>query len=173
MTDRPVECGHCKKKQVVIYKEIVDDTIVCSEMCSDCPILAYKLHGQETQGDRTSVAEPGLCCDKCHTTLESIKMGNFVGCGECYQVFADAITAELTHLGRVILRAKPGAFGKKAAPHHVGKSPNKPADVTLSSRLVSLNEALNDALKKENYEQAAWLRDQIKSLTDKPNESKS
>jgi len=30
--------------------------------------------------------------------------------------------------------------------------------------MASLNEALNEALKRENYEQAAWLRDQIKNL---------
>ncbi|HEY5235244.1 MAG TPA: UvrB/UvrC motif-containing protein, partial [Rhabdochlamydiaceae bacterium] len=29
------------------------------------------------------------------------------------------------------------------------------------------NEALNEALKRENYEQAAMLRDQIKTLTEK------
>jgi protein arginine kinase activator len=30
-----------------------------------------------------------------------------------------------------------------------------------------LNEALNEALKRENYEQAAFLRDQIKALMEK------
>jgi protein arginine kinase activator len=34
-----------------------------------------------------------------------------------------------------------------------------------------LNEALNETLKKEDYEQAAWLRDQIKAITEKTEQS--
>ncbi|NNM44325.1 MAG: hypothetical protein HKM07_08310 [Chlamydiae bacterium] len=176
MADRPVECSHCKKPQKVIYKEIVDDTIVCYEMCADCPVLEQKLHGQTMQEEKkagTATAEPGLYCDKCHTTLSSIKMGNYLGCSECYVVFADTIASELKSLGKIAAHGKSAPFAKKSIPTHIGKSPEKPADITLSSRLSSLNEALNDALKKENYEQAAWLRDQIKALTDKPDESKS
>lgn len=62
---------------------------------------------------------------------------------------------------------------KKTQPLHVGKTPNKPLTIPSSSRLKTLNEALNEALKKENYEQAAWIRDQIKDLTEKgPNDGK-
>jgi protein arginine kinase activator len=50
---------------------------------------------------------------------------------------------------------------------HVGKTPVQEADISSASRIVNLNEALKEALNKENYEQAAWLRDQIKALTDK------
>jgi len=50
---------------------------------------------------------------------------------------------------------------------HLGKTPTKPVTIPTSSRLTALNEALNEALKKENYEQAAWIRDQIKALTEK------
>lgn len=50
---------------------------------------------------------------------------------------------------------------------HAGKSPDQTVEVSAASRIVSLNEALKEALKKENYEQAAWLRDQIKALTEK------
>lgn len=55
---------------------------------------------------------------------------------------------------------------KKAKPVHLGKSPSNPAVITPSEKLSSLNTALNDALKKENYEQAAKIRDQIKDLED-------
>jgi protein-arginine kinase activator protein McsA len=35
--------------------------------------------------------------------------------------------------------------------------------------LTALNEALNEALKAENYEEAAMLRDQIKQIMEKKN----
>jgi protein arginine kinase activator len=38
-------------------------------------------------------------------------------------------------------------------------------------QLTTLNEALNEALEKEQYEQAAWLRDQIKEWKEKISES--
>jgi protein arginine kinase activator len=33
-------------------------------------------------------------------------------------------------------------------------------------RLLALNEALNETIQREDYEQAALLRDQIKAITD-------
>lgn len=168
MAERPVECGHCKKPAVVQYKEIIGKTITCTEMCADCPILHQKLHGttpaevSEGQG-----GEAGLFCAHCRTSLESVKMGNPVGCSECYTIFGDLLVNELIEENKI-----PKRFQKvrRNQPLHVGKSPDKPAVIPSSSRLTALNEALNEALKKENYEEAAWLRDQIKELMDKKNE---
>ena len=168
MVDRPVECSHCKKSIKVIYKEIAGDSIICTEMCADCPVFQQKLHGQTplpTKG--ISEKEAGLCCGNCRTSLESIKMGNPVGCSECYSVFSDLIVSELIATDKIPSRIKKEFPNKKTQPLHVGKSPNNPLTIPSSSRLTTLNEALNEALKKENYEQAAWIRDQIKDLTEK------
>jgi protein arginine kinase activator len=59
---------------------------------------------------------------------------------------------------------------KKNQTLHMGKSPHASMAPPASGRLTTLNEALNEALKKENYEQAAWLRDQIKALIEKEKE---
>lgn len=165
MAERPVECSHCKKGIKVVYKEIVDKSIVITEMCGDCPVLQQKLRGQTTelfpQPEGLIETEAGLCCGNCRTSLDSIKMGSPVGCSECYDVFADVLVSEL------IARKKLPAGWKKNQPLHLGKTPNKPLTIPSSSRLTALNEALNEALKKENYEQAAWIRDQIKELKEK------
>jgi protein arginine kinase activator len=55
----------------------------------------------------------------------------------------------------------------------MGKSPGKQPSYTLSDQLHSLNASLNESLKRENYEQAAWLRDQIKALKEKTDDRKS
>lgn len=163
MAERPVECSHCKRPIKVVYKEIIGDRITTTEMCADCPILEQKLHGPTSP---IIQAETGIFCGRCHTSMESIITGNPVGCSECYSVFSEQIISDL------IAREKlpPQIAEKRSQNLHVGKTPGKTPKIELSSRLASLNEELNEALKRENYEQAAWLRDQIKTLKEKPNE---
>lgn len=177
MAERPVECGHCKRPIKVIYKEIIDGSMVCTEMCSECPILEQKLHGESkttTSIEGLSEGEAGLCCGNCGTSLESVKMGNPLGCAECYAVFSDVLISELIAADAVPSHLKKSITGKKTQPLHIGKSPKEPLTIAPSSRLTTLNEALNEALKRENYEQAAWLRDQIKALMEKgQNEGKN
>ena len=176
MVDRPVECSHCKKPIKVIYKDIVDTSIICTEMCADCPVFQQRLHGHTPASESREglpEKEGGLCCGNCRTSLESVKMGNPLGCSECYSVFSDLLISELIAADKIPSRIKKEYPMKKTQPLHVGKTPNKPLTIPSSSRLKTLNEALNEALKKENYEQAAWIRDQIKDLTEKgPNDGK-
>lgn len=165
---RPVECSHCQKAIRVCYKEIVGDTIACTEMCGECPVLQKRLYGE---GNGSAVPEggaTGLCCHRCGTTLEMVKMGNALGCLDCYEVFAVAIAEELIKSKQIPLSACKAFEQKK--PLHLGKTPRETKGISISDRISSLNEELNDAIRKENYEQAAWLRDQIKELMEKNDE---
>ena len=155
MTERPVECSHCQKPANITYKEIVNHQISCMEMCSDCPMLAQKLYGYDVsdplQTNRSLEGSPPIVCSHCMTTLEGIKTGNPLGCSACYVVFEETLLKEL-------------CMDKKKMPLHAGKSPHKSTPVFSPEKLPALNEALTEALKKENYEQAACIRDQIKEL---------
>lgn len=174
MAERPVECGHCKRPIKVIYKEIVGGGTTATEMCVECPILQKKLHGEavvEIKGEKVK-KETGLCCGSCRTSLEAIQTGDLLGCPECYAVFSDLLFSELASANALPLQTRKKAEKKKGAPLHVGKTPTTPVAFPRSSQLTELNEALNDALRKENYEQAAWIRDQIKALLGKMNHGK-
>jgi protein arginine kinase activator len=165
MTERSIECGHCKKPIKVIYKEIVGDQMTITEMCAYCPLLQQKmgiLPNEEPSG-KTS-----LQCGRCHTSLDAIQKGDFVGCAECYTVFKEPLITELIARDEISPRLLKTIERKKNLPLHMGKSPEKPSSFILSSQLSSLNEALNESLKQENYEKAAWLRDQIQSLKKNP-----
>lgn len=176
MAERSVECNQCKKPVKIIYKEIIGNSIMVTEMCADCPILEQKLHGSpstETVAGEKIDQETGLACGKCRTLLESVNMGNPVGCSECYNVFGDAIISELIEEQKIPQNLKKGLSIRKNQPVHSGKLLGKQIGIPVSNKLTELNVALNEALKRENYEEAAGLRDQIKALKDKKNEPKS
>jgi protein arginine kinase activator len=162
--DRPVECSQCKKNIKFTYKEIVRGQVQCFEMCADCPILEAKLHGQKAA--EITAETSTIFCGECHTSLEAVKMGNPVGCAECYEVFGDLILDELLAREKIPERMKQAIKERKVEGVHV-----KEKGIVPINQLVELNEALNEALRKENYEQAAILRDQIKQLKEKPKES--
>ncbi len=169
MADRPEECSQCRKPIAAVYKEIVSDLVTCTEMCADCPVLQARLYGTVSiaSGKQTPGAEAGVCCGRCGTTLLSVRTGGLVGCSECYTVFDEVLVHELVSQGKVPNRMRKMQENSKKQFLHAGKTPDKAVELSSTSRIVSLNEALKEALKKENYEQAAWLRDQIKALTEK------
>lgn len=167
MGDRPMECSECKKPVAVWYTEIVGESITHTVMCADCPELQKKLHGTNPADLVANQAgNAGLECGNCRTKLEEIKRGHRLGCPECYTVFEDVILQELQRTQNIPLRILPG---KKNVPIHIGRAPGETLAINPSSRLLALNEALKETLNREDYEQAAMLRDQIKALTEDVN----
>ncbi len=171
--DRPLECGSCKKPICFIYKEIEKNLIDTSHMCANCPILQKKLHGEIHGDSKTSWAQnnQGLSCVHCNTTLNMYDSGQTLGCSECYHVFEEPLI-EIIKNGN-ILPEKLQKTLEKTPNHllHLGKTPRQESTNPISSQVTDLTKALDEALNKENYEQAASLRDQIKRLQASSNES--
>lgn len=163
--ERPLECSECKKPVTIHYTEVVGNMITCTGMCADCPELQRRLHGAAHHqfGNAYMGATAGLACGNCGTTMDALRVGAPLGCSHCYEVFDDIILSELLAAEKVPIRL---ASVKKTVPIHIGRSPGEIQEMNPSLRLLALNEALNETLKKEDYEQAAWLRDQIKAITD-------
>lgn len=163
MPERPLECSQCKKCADVIYTEMVGDTATTTEMCRDCPVLKQRLEGK-TSTKGTPKKEEGLCCSHCHTSLEAILMGEPLGCKECYFIFQDVLVDQLMETQLISPKLKPNPTSPTPT-LHIGKTPFVDEHAENTTRIRDLNESLNEALKGENYEEAAWLRDQINSLT--------
>lgn len=168
---RPLECSECKKPLAVVYTEIVGETVTRTSMCADCPFLQKRLRGVPMHGAdvRREGTPAGLTCGHCGTTLELLRVGLPVGCSICYEVFDEALVSELFASDKIPPQIVPG---KKLKLLHAGRAPGVHQEISPTSRLLALNEELNETLKREDYEQAALLRDQIKALTDKPREEK-
>lgn len=165
--ERPLECSECRKSIAVRYTEIVGESITHTCMCSDCPELMRRLQGVSHHHAATAHVEggAGLACGNCGTTLEALRVGNPVGCSNCYEVFGDILLTELLEANKIPSRVAT-ANNKKTVLVHIGRAPGETQEMTPSMRLLALNEALTETLKREDYEQAAWLRDQIKALTE-------
>lgn len=164
MEERPLECSHCKKSTDIVYTEIKDCKATTWNMCKDCPALAQKLHGSSDSDAlaKSSAQKENLVCSDCNTSLDSIVTGGPLGCESCYQVFKDLIAKDLK-------TAFP-ALENRQLPFHVGKSPDQSYDLSHTKRITALNDDLNEALKGENYEKAAFLRDEIKLIMEKSHE---
>ncbi len=185
--DRPLECSECKKPPHVCYTELQHPSSSIHKviMCNDCPVLKRKLHGQgstlgettvscETAKKMSSIPQDGstcLCCGGCGLSQDEIRMGSLLGCPLCYEIFYEDIIDELVALEKIPTKT---AHIRKSGSLHTGRRPNSAHEGDLSFKLVALHEALHETLGREDYEQAAWLRDQIKQLTEqKENQTNS
>ncbi|MCB1149033.1 MAG: UvrB/UvrC motif-containing protein [Chlamydiia bacterium] len=159
--DRPLECSSCRKAIAVRYTEVSGGVTQHTIMCADCPQLEKRLHGIPLYDEKEGRGDAGLCCGNCGTTLAHIRTGGFLGCSVCYDVFGDLLLGELEAMHKVSPRL---SLAKQGMPIHVGRAPGEVKKLSPSARLVALNEALTESLGREDYEQAALLRDQIKEL---------
>lgn len=116
-------------------------------------------------------SKPVVRCAGCGTTYATFKETGLLGCPACYEAFAE-------RLGPLIERAHEGGC------HHVGKFPRRALrdcrslndrdrlEVLLGSirereeRLESLRKSLAKAVRDEDYERAAALRDELGRMTD-------
>lgn len=96
-------------------------------------------------------------CEFCGSSYPEIAKTGMVGCAHCYELFADRLYPSIrrmhgntTHCGK----NSPTAKAERA-----GKAPE-----TKEDKLGALKQQLDAAVREQNYEHAAELRDQIKEM---------
>lgn len=97
-----------------------------------------------------------LQCDVCKMTYDEFMNTGRFGCSNCYDVFADKIEPVLKRL-----HGNTKYLGRKATPN------NNTINTEIkkeNSELSNLKKELKIAIKEENYEKAAVLRDKIKEI---------
>lgn len=104
---------------------------------------------------KSAVADVGeLSCDQCGMTFIEFRNHGLLGCAHDYEVFHKP-------LAQMLDKAQDGAT------HHVGKRPRSrgaPAGAQRPSaaELRQMRKQLDEAVKAEDYERAAELRDRIR-----------
>ena len=94
-----------------------------------------------------------LRCPTCGFTQADFKKTQRMGCSDCYETFGELIAGPLkqNHKGT----------------HHTGKAPARQfRRAELGERMKTLQGDLSRAVKEEDYEGAAQLRDAIRRLED-------
>lgn len=102
--------------------------------------------------DNTPIIEDK--CPSCQSPFRKIGELGYVGCSECYQHFSSQLEP--------VLRKIHGS-----GEHH-GKIPSRMGtSFILRKEADELKTALKQAVEREEYEEAARIRDQIKALEEK------
>lgn len=93
-----------------------------------------------------------LACEKCQMTYEQFARTGRFGCSNCYEAFGGK-------LDPLLKRVHSGNH------QHAGKIPKRIGGaIHLKRRIGMLKEALQHHISREEFEQAAIVRDQIRSL---------
>jgi len=158
-----MQCDVCKKSEATVHlTQIIDGKVMKVDLCEACSkskgvqdvaafSLADLLVGLGSAEEIKGESLPGLKCPACGLSQEDFKKTGRLGCAVCWQTFEQGLGTLLKAMHK--------------SDHHVGKVPIKAAHtVALAEQIKALNEELRKAVKAENYEEAAHIRDQIREL---------
>ena len=161
-------CQICKKKEATIHlTEISDGVRNEMHLCEHCAqqegvamkgqlsineLLSNLLATQPSDEDLLGTGDQGQACPNCGFSIEQFAKEPLLGCPYDYETFEKALLPliEKTHDGKTV---------------HCGKVPSKaPPDLKQKMELMTLKQRLEAAVRSEDYEQAAQLRDKINQL---------
>lgn len=166
-------CDRCKKRNAVYhYKNTINGKTSEYHLCSECTVEFGAVKKQPfsafspndgfqfysfpffTEAVPKRPRERRVC-PVCGASAEEIANSGYAGCSECYNTFEDLYTMIITKLhGRV---------------SHTGRAPGSFDSTKYKQRAVEkeideLKRKQCDAIKTEDYELAAELRDKINEL---------
>lgn len=171
------KCQFCGKKATMFLTQIVSDEVTELALCERCAkergffdpqtlTFAEKFFPsliQEKVQNMIRALSPGQTekpeqprtdvlsrCPICSYTSEDYTKTERVGCPHCYSVFAEDFSPEVQHKLHLSDTSKTGDDISAQAVPNVGKK--------------ELELRMQKAIEEENYELAAQLRDQIKSM---------
>lgn len=173
-----MQCQICNKNTATIHlTEIAEGERTEMHLCEQCAIqqgiaakrqvpvselLSGLLASQPSEEEMLGPDEGPKACPHCGSTLSSLRKEGVLGCPYDYEVFEEALTPlmEQAQNGRT---------------RHSGKVPSRLAQSSKAAAARSkavaecarLRQQLQAAIRREDYELAAQLRDQIQQMEGK------
>ena len=168
-------CERCKKNTAtVFYEESINGESRSYSLCQECaaemkksgelsgffPFAGFgNMHDQLFGGLFGSVeAQEKLrkVCPLCASSFSDLKKNGKVGCPECYKTFGEELSATIHSIhGNV---------------KHIGRAPAKfRKNREKENEIKALKKQLKEAIAAENFEDAAKLRDKIRSMESSEN----
>ena len=168
-----MKCQKCGKNQATTHiKTVTNGEYAQYELCSQCAKeMGYTNIFSDMENEFSSflgsffgnalpARSQATRCESCGSTYNEIAKTGHVGCANCYDIFGDQLMPSIrrmhgntTHCGKV--------------PHSIEYTQVK--DVTVEevpkkTDVEVLKEQLQKAIKDQNFEKAAELRDKIKEM---------
>ena len=152
-------CAKCAAEKGIETPELDDFNL--AEMLFDIAgkvVKATQSSGQQKKSEDDSPAGKDIVCPHCGWTCQQFRKTGYLGCPDCYQVFAPLLDGMLKnihrgdrHLGKIPLSA--------------GTAQRKGHEAALIKReLEMLRKEQEEKIRTEDYEAAAVLRDKIQAL---------
>lgn len=158
---RPDDCSHCKKPTHVHISKVIGGKVTKLGFCKDCPYskpytesCGYDII-DSTEAEKKalsidSATGSGTACPSCGLRPEDFKEYGRLGCPTCYEVYAEKLEPLYAKLHN-------GA-------EHLGKTPKGQQRSISPEQLEALKRRMEEHVNREEYELAAVVRDQIRSL---------
>lgn len=160
-----MDCERCKEQKATVFlTQMIDGKMHKVDLCESC---AKELEVSNSSGfsltdlllnigaEKDMKAhmkdKSELTCPVCDYTMNDLNKTGRLGCWKCYEVFEDALKSVLREVHKGM--------------QHRGKAPARQLqDIAGNQKLEDLERKLDTAVQNENYEAAAWLRDQIRTI---------
>jgi protein arginine kinase activator len=163
-------CEQCARKQGMAVQQVPISELIHKYVLS-----------QPTSEARAAATKT---CQACGTTYAEFKQSGLLGCPDCYGVFEPSLGPLLErtheggthHVGKSPSRRAPADASPRAAAATpaaqpavmtapaVPKAQPRSDAAQRAQRILLLQKQLEEAVKAEQYERAAALRDQIRTL---------
>lgn len=170
-------CQNCGKREATTHiKRVVNGETSERHLCAECAsTLGYGdvfggfgmslgdlLGGFLSETPASSAALPSAQkrCEKCGSAWRDIVREGKVGCANCYRVFYDQLLPSLQRIHGKIRHTGKVSGSARQHPPIVQKSPQE----LREERIEALRQEMNEAVGTQDFERAAKLRDEIKSL---------
>lgn len=155
-------CDSCGKNEAYIhYTKIINGKLHEGHICEECAVENYDLEDNFTMSKLFTGLIDGfkdnkddskeIKCNHCGLTYSRFKREGKFGCSECYATFNDKLN--------------PLIKGLHGYDIHRGKIPaNSSSRIYLKREEDNLELELEKAVKMEEFERAAQIRDELKKL---------
>jgi len=138
------QCANEKKQQFGFGVPISINALIAG-------LLGFDSNDSNQIGSYIQPFQKVLKCEKCGMTIEEFQKTGKLGCSNCYTTFDEKLSPLIRRL--------------QGSVEHNGKVPGRLSNnMSVTKEITKLKELLNRAVEREEYEKAAEIRDQIKSL---------
>ena len=164
-----MKCQKCGKENATVQiKRVVNGEYTEYSLCPECASkMGYKSLFSDVEnefstllgsffGNTLPARSQATHCPSCGSTYYDIADSGKVGCADCNSTFYEMMLPSIRRI-----HGNTTHCGKKSVAGIEYTETN-----TKEDKVADLKKKLNDAIEVQNFEEAARLRDEIKSLED-------